>query len=1224
MSFDEMVGDSGVPSFDDMTGTQRQPPVLQGGVPSFEDMVSPKKPIDFAEGAWRQLPSALTMGFTDATRSAEIVLAKHRLLKNEYVGGRAPVVNIQDAKIRGETRDVWDPYGEMFGKPDFKPTEWTAQQFKDRDVKTIEDYIAYENELEERGYSLGGKVGRTLTDIGGLAFSWWATGGMKAAGTVAGKFAVAAMLRRKATTTMGKALIATGGQAAGSGLRAVGLSAQFADSILRRQVPKNMEIDDAANVTFDGDIEGWGTSIWKGSLDHFINVAVEDLGGELGKGFSKFAGPILQKTPFFGAIIKRMETKWLKGNPLKTAGDFAKKVSTVSGLHSTGGELGEEFMTATLQAVTSTQDFGANATAQELYGRDATLKERLVAGLTGTAKSLPEMIISFGLLGGGTRGLGVYVDRQNAVDQELQEEIDILDSMEAVDREEALKHMQEGVGGKKFKHPGLLKYITPKWKLLRDMGTEELTEKVTNAHTAFELEQKGLKKWMNTSIDKLKKEKDLTRLPGILKEEAGKEATWSGVKGEIFAMGEQAPSNVFTDDTGNKYFEKEGESGNTVEVHGKVTPDKVESVKSSQLTDYDLGMLKKSGASLEVIASASIQEAKDVVRKLEQKEAGDLGISVLAKDSGKVLKLDTELNAFAADVREGKAEPDVTKTKAHVLQNKLDGGDNPVHIMRDLLDTYEYAPDFLSKSEADIFNGIRSLTQSIRRRANEGRRAQGLKEIGDVDSYITHWLDRTVDAITDRTLETDDVSLRAMMINPTSKERTLKDLNSYFSKDLGKLLNQMVAFDLRDIHLLNPVAAAREELDMLVKKRMIPKSTAKEVRDYLKYDIGRAETPMDKAFDRAAAKASKLISQITRGRVVLDLRAAKTLSAVRRLGFMSGLGFRLKAPLRNLGQRMLLGDLYSTRAIAKGQLGVFSKKDMMPDPVTGEPIRVMDHIQQQPWYQLTVNKFEDTVDDIVRSTPRSAVGKGVQSFNKAALYAYSKSHESNVKVAALTGYHEWQGMYEASQDKNSDHYKLCERESIKRRVPIESLLTQESDMDWQIREAVRRTQWEYFSTSMPVAVRGQVSRAALQFQSWWMNYYTNHMASMLKQTTSGLNDKGRLLPKGGRARAFKGMGTIYTVGKVAEAAVGVSVVKFLITPVASGMSPIPQFLYNVAVLAVSDDEREQKRAATGVKDGFIFWLPYSLAARDVYGVADDPTWHTVWEMATYQKKEGKY
>ena len=581
-------------------------------------------------------------------------------------------------------------------------------------------------------------------------------------------------------------------------------------------------------------------------------------------------------------------------------------------------------------------------------------------------------------------------------------------------------------------------------------------------------------------------------------------------------------------------------------------------------------------------------------------------------------------------------------TKAHILQKKIGDSTSPVEIMRDLLDTYENAPSFLTESEARIFNEVRELTRNLKDRVNMVRKKLGLPLIETVEGYITHWMDQTAWRVIkarekanqkfDTTNQLDDIPLQSGYLyhlmqglpknikNPTAIHRKIKkDMESYFSKDLGKLLRTMVSYDLQDIYLTEPLTAAWEELRTMRDAGTLPESTFKYVSEYLKYDIMKMKTPLDMSVDKFLKTVLPLntISKMLKWDRLGQDPTGSLIGGVRQLAFVNALGLRVKPAIRNLGQRMLLLDLYDGRDYLKAQAVAtrMAEMPMVKHPITGKEMKLIDLIREQDWYQESLSKFEDVHNK----------ARGVQ---HSAMWLYSKSHVgnmflSNVEMATLTGYFDWARNYAESHNKNSKHFYKLVKASKKMNVPLEQLQTQKEDMMWNIREAVRRTQWEYFSISMPTIYRSQVWRGLGQFQSWWMNYFFNHTRETLNQVLTGMNSKGRLLTPYARLRALKGFGSIQAIGRVAEGLLGIEVLRFLFAPgiMPDSLPPMTAFLVSLIRLfaSIGGDDKDRERAWKEVKRNFKFWIPFSVSARDLNKALSQE--QDISEFIFYKKKD---
>jgi len=1093
----EEIGIETVRAFGDIGATLPTKPTTE--VRSFEAIGADE--IGFAEAFVERPLEKIPFSPARAAYMGSLVDASRRLQEDTY------------ERFAAERTQV----GAVFGFPALMAR--TPEEMRTEDIVLVEDYLIDLDEKQRRGYTTMGRVGQITSEMPAFVTEFILTGGLKKIGTEAAQKVGRRVLGKYASTTAGKAAIATGGFAMGTALRATGMPHRASNAILKRQVPQDIQISEDGDINIVGPVEEPFTSLWKGLGDHWIEIASE----EAGEVIAPFVSKYFRRMPMMGKLTGALQRRWLKKFPGKVASDFTKKVLRPGGFHGVLSEVGEEYLGDITRAITNVEHFGA--------GEDADMLERIGAGVRQDNENLVPMLISFSIPGAIGKGADIMERRQAAKLQEIRSELDSIVGAE-INTPTQIETAEGTVGYEddffienwaevqpkyKFDIPGVTKFFTPKWLLNRMLGVETLLEDVDKAELALDLERKHIGSWVNKLIPKLKKEKSLARLPEILPVEAEKEATI-------------------------------------------VRP-----------------------------APEALETAEGVIGFEESFE--------------------TELI-------------DVARTKAHILQTKIDS-EKPIYIMRDLLDTYDNAPAFLTKSETRIFNQVRELTRYLRQRANIVRERMGVEPIGDVKGYITHWMDATANRIIEKDLPIHSGYLYWLMRglpkevkNPTAMKRTVKGkMEKYFSKDLGRLLKIMTAYDLKDIYLREPYQAAWDELQKLRKARLIPQSTYQEVENYLLYDIRKHQAPMDKAFNRTIRKPIDLLNKLLPTKRIIDDPSRSVFGTLRRMGHISGLGFRLRPGGRNLGQRLLLTDLYRTVDYAKAQAIAFRLADMpvVKHPITGEDIPLMDLVREQDWYKTALHKFEDTVTTIT-------------GLERSAMYLYGKTHVgnlfiSNVEVSAITGYFDWLSMYNKSKDTSSKHFKNVTIQAHKLKIPTTELLTQESDMMWNIREAVRRTQWEYFSISMPALYRSQFNRAMGMFQSWWMNYFFNHSREMINQTITGRNSLGRLLTPGGRLRAAKGLGTITAIGKASKTLFGIEMLKYLIIPMPGYLPPLPELITGLILFFAADDEKERKRAWKRIKYGLKFWIPFSAFGRDLSKLLSGE--YDIADFLFYRPKEKK-
>ena len=1024
--------------------------------------------IGFGEAFMERPAEKFPFSPVGAGRSAELVAASQRVQSDKY--DKPPIVGIAPSPAKALLGGgYYTAVSQMALHPKEAMKRWTPERQKQFDVDTLTNFFEDLDKKQQRGYTTMGRVGQITSEMPAFMIEFIATGGLAKLGSESAKRGATRALGQYATTKAGKAALATGGFAAGSLARAAGMPHRAAESILKRQIPKDIRISKDGKITVIGPVEKPMTSIWKGLADHWIEIASE----QAGEVISPFASKYLRKMPLMGKLTSALQRRWLKLNAGKTVSDFTKKILKPGGFHGVLTEVGEEYLGNITRAITTVDDFGA--------GEDANMLERVSAGVKQDNANLVPMLISFGIPGVVGKVVDIKATRELKAEQKyIAEEIHKINSafntpqgIETAEGfigfEDEFFDVQERIAEERkpqFKAPGIGKIFTPKWLLNRLMGIEPIMADVEAAELTRGLEEQHLGGWITKIMKQLKKQ-------------------------------------------------------------------------------------------------ASLDD----------------------------------------------------RIAARIANKPIE----PVSRMRDLLDQYEKAPDFLNKEDTRIFNQIRELTIYMRDRANIQRERLGLPIIEKVEGYITHWMD----AISQQMVKDLDKfpvqsgylykimrGLPKKVKNPTALKRQVKkSMEKYFSKDLNALLRTMVKYDLKDIYITAPYQAAWEELNELRRNQEIPDSVFREAENYLSYDIRKFKTPLDKALDATLEKPIDFINKfLLPYNRQIQSPSRSLFRAFRRIAHLSGLAMRPRPAIRNLGQRLLNMDFYRASDLAKAQ---FAPVPIVIHPITGEQINLMDLVREQDWYKASLRKFME-VDSTIR---------GVEAVS---MMPYSRTHVgnrylSNVEISALTGYYDWQYRYQQSQDKNSKHYKHCKKMARKLGIPIENLLTQPGDMMGDIREAIRRTQWEYMSISMPVAYRGEFAKASLVFQSWWMNYFFNHMREAINQTMTGRNSKGRALTPYGRLRAAKGTGSIVAIGKIAQTLFGIQMLKYLFLPAPGYLPPIPEFVVGVTQFIGADDDKERKQALKRIKRSLSILIPYRAAWRDLNKLLSGE--YDIWDYLVYRKQK---
>lgn len=547
-----------------------------------------------------------------------------------------------------------------------------------------------------------------------------------------------------------------------------------------------------------------------------------------------------------------------------------------------------------------------------------------------------------------------------------------------------------------------------------------------------------------------------------------------------------------------------------------------------------------------------------------------------------------------------------TSIKENAISSLLRKPTDAIVKMRDLLDTYEVAPSFLSEEEQKLFNELRDFTKNMLDRTNKVRKALGLEEIKEVKAYITHYLDELAKQIIQKKYPfPEDVkywlgkNLPKKIYNPRELERKVReDLDNMFSKDLGRLLRALSRYDLRDVYLSEPHAVLRAELSAIGSN--LPARTRRELDDFLRFDIFQYPTELDQAMNVVLDKPTKFINMFLRPLNRVITNPIKTYSSViRRCIIDATIWGRPKLAIRNiLTQKLLTMNLYPVHLYLKAQF-LPTQKEMM------------DKIKKGKFYQLSIKKFED----IPITLKPEAWG----------MFPYQKSHAginylSNVNVAEKVGWYYAEEMIKLSKDKNSNFYKYAEKYSKTHDVSLKQLLWNDSDKLAEAEDAGSLTQWLYFTTDMPQFFRGHTKRAMASLQSWWMNFYFKHIREAFTRTFTGRTSRGKLIKPSDRTNWLKGTIIILGLLEGVRRITGLDYGRFLFLwgPAPAYLSPPGQLLVGLYGVLTAKTEWQRNKALRQMKYSWRAFIPGSMAWRDLIGYLHKEK--TLKELLFYTKR----
>ena len=469
--------------------------------------------------------------------------------------------------------------------------------------------------------------------------------------------------------------------------------------------------------------------------------------------------------------------------------------------------------------------------------------------------------------------------------------------------------------------------------------------------------------------------------------------------------------------------------------------------------------------------------------------------------------------------------------------------------------------------------------------ANEMRAKAGLYPITDFGAYVPHFLDEIA-----RAIRLDPVARKKVEHivgkklpkggNPTALQRQIgAELDHIFSKDLGKLLSTMAKYDLRDIYLAEPYAIVRAELKQLIKDKEIPQSVLTEVENYIKFDIFDYQVPIDRIINTTLKPGTDIINLFLKPFNRVLTNPIQNISSIYRQLLMGGaVAGKVRMLPRNIMQRMLNIDLYPVTDSIKAQFSA--------------PKDVVEQIRATSIYQLSIRKFEDVPDTF----------KVVQ----VGMAPYARTHAgytyfSNVDVSARVGWNYGERMIAFTNTPKGKAYieAYAKKHGIEKGTQkYEDLFWREGDQLEEAKEAIAKTQWEYYPTGMPRAYRGHMARMMWSLNSWWMNYWGRHFREMLSRCR-GRTGRGRILTKWERLNAFKGLAIIMGIGEAVRRKYKLRTSEFLAFVFPVYIYPhLYQVMINTYDALTATVQSERDKAQKKLKYNLKMLIPFSGAFKE--------------------------
>jgi hypothetical protein len=278
------------------------------------------------------------------------------------------------------------------------------------------------------------------------------------------------------------------------------------------------------------------------------------------------------------------------------------------------------------------------------------------------------------------------------------------------------------------------------------------------------------------------------------------------------------------------------------------------------------------------------------------------------------------------------------------------------------------------------------------------------------------------------------------------------------------------------------------------------------------------------------------------------------------------MAFRPKLWIRNTFQRIQLFSLYGIKNTIKGS--ILSENS---DPL------LQDLLSKSTFLQSYTG-----VENLSR--------KNAGILRRFGLGVYQWTAIANARAAMRTAYHAVKPLFTDSK------YAKDWADSRRNGTEPEGFLY-DSEKQKLLREmefGAGATQYQYIGLAMPEIFRHKTLRPLTQLQSWWMNYFMQFNRESLIRTFTGKTGYGQKIPANWRLNyakyLFLGGGILQELGYGAS---------FMAGAAPARLAPTATVMWALYSLAITDDEREKKKAENMLIYSLQAFVPGGLAIKEI-------------------------
>lgn len=235
----------------------------------------------------------------------------------------------------------------------------SVDEFREKDMELVSNWIIKLNEEQERGFSISGRIAQGIAELPAFMVEFLLTGPLFRIGNKAAQTAATKVLGRFAEKGVGKLAVKVAGAGFGTLLRtSINMPRVLAGAV--ENMTEGIQVTDDGAIAF-ADTGSPFSALARSFADLYIENLTEVAGPSLKKGAVAIGKGIGKKFPVIPKFTQAIADRWISNGAAKgltrTFGGFLKASATKVGYDGILEEMGEEQLGRVIRGVTGLEEF---------------------------------------------------------------------------------------------------------------------------------------------------------------------------------------------------------------------------------------------------------------------------------------------------------------------------------------------------------------------------------------------------------------------------------------------------------------------------------------------------------------------------------------------------------------------------------------------------------------------------------------------------------------------------------------------------------------------------------------------------------------------------------------------------------------------------------------------------------------------------------------------------